>query len=229
MKRRAKVARDALVLDVGCNNGYGTVIIAQQSRMTVGVDVSPSAIESAQRHNARENIEYRVIDGLRLPFDDGFFDLVTSFQVIEHISNTARYLAEIRRVLKPGGTALLTTPNAHIRLEPGMKPWNEFHVREYTADELRELLQQTFNDVAILGLFASRPAYKANRLFRSTIKALLPHALVAKLRRSQSSPSSQKAAAQAPAQNFLGRHSTADFWYRTEGLDRSLDFLAVCK
>lgn len=83
-----------------------------------------------------------------------------SFQVIEHIANAGAYLSEIARVLRSDGVALFTTPNAAIRLDPGMKPWNEFHVREYLAEELSALLRATFPGVAVRGLFAADELYR---------------------------------------------------------------------
>lgn len=249
----AKYAAENAVLDVGCNNGYGTVVTAAGSRLTIGVDVSPNAVHFAQLHNSRENVRYQEIDGLRLPFEDATFDLVISFQVIEHVSQTGRYLDEIRRVLKTAGTALFTTPNARIRLDPGMKPWNEFHVREYRADELFSLLKQSFASVEIRGLFArpvlydievervqrakveklrqravqQRPAYKASRLVIEAMKSVLPAAAADGLRRALRGD-----AAAAPAatldEESVRRYSTTDFFYRTDGLDDALDFMAVC-
>src|SRR5262245_30687423 len=82
----AELAQDKRVLDVGCNNGYGAAIIAQRCKSVVGVDVSDRAVESARRTCSKiPNAEFRVIDGGALPFDSGQFDLVTSFQVIEHV------------------------------------------------------------------------------------------------------------------------------------------------
>lgn len=242
------------VLEIGCNNGYGTVIVAAQSRSTIGVDVSPAAIESAQRNNARPNIQYRTIDGLRLPFEDAQFDLVISFQVIEHISDVGRYLSEMRRVLRPGGIALLTTPNATIRLNPGMKPWNEFHVHEYTADEVRALLEQHFDSVEIRGLFATpvlydierqrveaaknraiqrrmqerTAAHKVREATRRAVKAIVPKGIMRALRGTPSTSTQQTTAMASLDEETLRRYSTADFFYRTDSLDDALDFLAVC-
>ena len=150
--RRLTADRD--VLDVGCNTGYGTVRLVGDARSITGVDVSAAAIDQARARPGGEHVEFRVIDGLTLPFADGSFDLVTSFQVIEHVTDTASYLREIKRVLRPGGEVLVTTPNAAIRLDPGMTPWNKFHVREYLADELRAELEAVFPVVEVRGLFA---------------------------------------------------------------------------
>ncbi len=251
----AKFAAQKTVLDLGCNNGYGTAILGRESTRTVGVDVSPQSVEAAQRNNAAQNIEYRVVDGFALPFEDATFDLAVSFQVIEHIFDVAPYLRNIRRVLKPGGTAIFTTPNAPIRLDPGMKPWNEFHVREFSAAELQELLAPWFSSVVVKGLFAEQSLYdteyqrvqrskrnaklkeqlqrqtswKLKRKIIDTAKAVLPRTLIERSRKLLQ-PTAQAAATRKPLEpEILSRYSTADFAYRTSDLDRSLDLMAVCQ
>ncbi|MDE5622282.1 MAG: class I SAM-dependent methyltransferase, partial [Alistipes sp.] len=96
-----------------------------------------------------------------LPFDDGSFDCVISFQVIEHIERDAEFVREIHRVLRPGGRFVVTTPNAPMSLT--RNPW---HVREYRADELRRLLAGPFRSVETLGVFGNEKViayYEQNR------------------------------------------------------------------
>ncbi len=147
------------VLDVGCNTGYGTVRLAGAARSVTGVDVSPGAIEAAQARAGGEGVEFRIIDGLGLPFPDHSFDLVTSFQVVEHVADPGPYLREIQRVLRPGGLALFTTPNAAICLDEGMPPWNRFHAREYRAADLRDALGEVFSTVDVFGMFGVPTLY----------------------------------------------------------------------
>jgi SAM-dependent methyltransferase len=123
------------------------------------VDVSQAAIDTARKLRQRDNIEFRPIDGAALPFSDEMFDLVSSFQVIEHVVEVRPYLEEIKRVLKPGGKVLFTTPNRVIRLDPGMRPWNSFHVREYTAAELSAILREVFPQTTVKGLMAPPELY----------------------------------------------------------------------
>lgn len=156
----AQITSNKTVLDLGCNNGYGTAILQAQCQEVIGVDISPKAIAEARQRFGQAGIEFRLVDGVQLPFEAERFEAVVSFQVIEHISDYAAYLSEIRRVLVPGGLALLATPNAEIRLDPGMKPWNPFHIREFTGAELKELLQSYFSQVTIRGLFAKEDLYR---------------------------------------------------------------------
>jgi SAM-dependent methyltransferase len=148
------------ILDVGCNVGYGTRRFLAAAGRVAGVDVSPRAIEAATATAVDGRPEFLTIDGLSLPFPDASFDLVVSFQVIEHVLDPLPFLDEIIRISRPGGAVILTTPNAATRLYPGMAPWNRFHVREYRASELAELLRSRFAQVQVLGMFGAPALYR---------------------------------------------------------------------
>jgi SAM-dependent methyltransferase len=148
------------VLDVGCNTGYGTLRFAPVARRVVGVDVSPRAIEAAGLRAPDGRPEFVLTSGFALPFADASFDLVTSFQVLEHVPDATAFLGELARVTRPGGMVILATPNAATRLYPGMAPWNRFHVHEYRADELEGLLRGVFATVTVLGMFGVRELYE---------------------------------------------------------------------
>ena len=153
-------ATDRDVLDVGCNTGYGTVRFMPVAGRVVGVDVSPRAIEAAQRRSIDGRPEFVLGGGLELPFPDDSFDLVTSFQVLEHVPDPLVFLRELTRVTRPGGRVILATPNAATRLYPGMRPWNRFHVHEYLADELHAMLEGEFASVRVLGMFGAPELYE---------------------------------------------------------------------
>lgn len=148
------------VLDVGCNTGYGTMRFVPVARRVVGVDVSPRAIEAARLRASGGRPEFVLSGGFDLPFPADTFDLVTSFQVLEHVPEPGVFLRELVRVTRPGGQVILATPNAATRLFPGMTPWNRFHVHEYLADELRALLQEVSPTVRVLGMFGAPELYE---------------------------------------------------------------------
>jgi ubiquinone/menaquinone biosynthesis C-methylase UbiE len=148
------------VLDVGCNTGYGTLRFLPVANRVVGVDVSPRAIEAARERALDGRPEFIVTTGFELPFPAGTFDLVTSFQVLEHVPDPVAFLRELARVARPGGTVILATPNAATRLYPGMTPWNRFHVHEYVAAELADLLRSVFPRVTLLGMFGAPELYE---------------------------------------------------------------------
>lgn len=159
----ARLSAGLRVLDIGCNAGYGCGILSEFAADVVGVDVSEMAIQRAGQMVHKPNVSFLCVNGDVLPFEANEFDMVTAFQLIEHLPAPAHFLADVWRVLKPGGRFLLTTPNASIRLDPGMKPWNEFHVHEYVAAELAALLGTRFPTVAVSGLFADDELYEIER------------------------------------------------------------------
>ena len=148
------------VLDVGCNTGYGTLRFVPVAKRVVGVDVSPRAIDAARERAPGGRPEFVLTGGFDLPFPDGSFDLVTSFQVLEHVPDPIAFLRELARVTGPGGTVILATPNAATRLDPGMTPWNRFHVHEYVATELHDLLAGVFARVRVVGMFGTPTLYE---------------------------------------------------------------------
>jgi len=158
--KAAALSKGRTVLDFGCNNGYGTSIIAKQCKSVVGVDVSSNAINQAKNIVKGDNISFEKVDGKSLSFDDSMFDLIISFQVIEHIANLDEFMSEVLRVLSKDGFAIFTTPNAAIRIDPGMKPWNKFHVQEFRALELEKILKEWFDNVQVSGLFADNELYR---------------------------------------------------------------------
>jgi ubiquinone/menaquinone biosynthesis C-methylase UbiE len=237
-------AKDRVVLDLGCNTGYGAEILSRSAKKVIGVDVSQEAISAARRQHGDLGIEFQLIDGKRLPFEDGEFDLVISCQVVEHIVDYEIYFNELKRVLSPIGIALFTTPNALLRLDPGMKPWNPFHVREFDHASFKSLLERYFSNAQIMGLFAQEELYlieksrtgrarEAARIrrhglsdsLRLLIKKIMPDSLVARVRsaiNSNSHPDIELDSA------FIDRYSVEDFFYRTEEMDGALDLLAIC-
>ncbi len=134
------------VLEVGCGEGRGVELVAPKAASYTGVDKIRQVIDRLKAGHPQYDFRQMVIP----PFtglDDGSFDIVVSFQVIEHIKDDLGYLKEIHRVLKPGGKALITTPN--IKKSLSRNPW---HIREYTAEQLTELANKVFSKVEMKGI-----------------------------------------------------------------------------
>jgi SAM-dependent methyltransferase len=131
------------VLDIACGTGYGISILAERAKHIVGVDVDPQAAAEA-RSQGGENSAVLLADGLNLPFVDNSFDVITSFETLEHLHGRAKFLSELGRVLRPSGMLVLSTPNALYTRPVKGKPANPFHVHEYEPEELREELGQQF-------------------------------------------------------------------------------------
>lgn len=140
---RARIA-GGRVLDFGSGSGYGAASLVAEGAMIVGVDrVAPDAQNRGEVHFLRADLRDS-------PLADGAFDLVLSFQVIEHLEDPSDYLGAIARALSPEGTVLITTPN---RLTSDGE--NPFHVHEYVAEELADALRTQFAEVQILGIGAT--------------------------------------------------------------------------
>jgi len=135
----AQAAAGKDVLDAGCGTGYGSLILAEAGASSVtGIDLADEAVSAASE---RLGDRGSVVQGdLReLPFEDDSFDLVVCFEVIEHVEAGAAVVAEFRRVLRPDGVLLVSSPN------PGVYPeGNEHHVHEYSPEELAELVGAAF-------------------------------------------------------------------------------------
>ncbi|MDH3671879.1 MAG: class I SAM-dependent methyltransferase [Gammaproteobacteria bacterium] len=241
-----EIARNKRALDFGCNIGYGSAILNKTSQSVTAVDVSPQAIAAAKARYGASGIQFRVIDGHGLALEGERFDVISSFQVIEHIVDVGSYMRQLRRLLTADGLVVLTTPNAVLRVYPGMRPWNRFHVREYTAAELETLMKQSFKYVEIYGLFADEPLYSIERnrvtrrrergrikqekerkfAYRSIrkLKPLQKILLLDKLKAARKSRRKQSVVDPA----FVERYSTSNFRYLADDLDNALDLLAIC-
>ena len=137
------------VLDVGCGTGYGTALMAAKAARVAGVDIAWEAIQYARANYVRPNLSFAGADCRRLPFPDNFFDRAVMFEVIEHMSEQATCLSEIRRVLTPEGVLILSTPDPAGPTK-GIDGPNPFHIKELQEHELLELLRPHFGDVQLL-------------------------------------------------------------------------------
>lgn len=223
-------ASDA-VLDIGCGAGYGTRLLADRAARAVGVDVVPEAVAQAAAAFGAPRCTFLSYDGDCLPFEDGAFDAATSFQTIEHVIDDVRFVADAARVLKPGAPLILTTPNRMMRLRDGQRPWNRFHVREYTSTELESLLARHFTSVEMLGVRASAAIEQIERVrlrFAQRVASLdplgllriIPASLLARLGRLRR---------RAPPASSSWPHAVEDFYATPEDRDAGFDLLAVCR
>ncbi len=131
------------VLEIGTGSGYGVEIIAPYATHFTTIDKFRAASEIV----TAPNVEFLQATVPPLPFEDESFDCVISFQVIEHIKDDKLFVAEVWRVLRPGGKFIVSTPNIVMSLT--RNPW---HVREYTKEEFKALLAANFSTIEALGV-----------------------------------------------------------------------------
>ncbi len=137
------------VLDIASGEGYGSALLAQVARSVVGVEISADAVQHADRAYKHDNLRFAVGDARTIPLSDCSVDVVVSFETVEHIYEQEKFLAEVRRVLRPGGSFVSSTPDRDT-YSPADSPVNPYHVRELSKAEFEELLCRYFANVGCL-------------------------------------------------------------------------------
>lgn len=220
------------VLDLGCADGYGSFLLSKKAKEVVGVDKDEDSIVHANKTYGSSKVSFISGDACSLPKLNPF-DIIASFQLIEHISRPARYLDQIHRNLKPNGIVFLTTPNRELRLRPGQKPWNRFHCTEYSAQQLRKLLKTRFRKVTIKGLTARKPTYdlEMNRLrLRRRIADIDPFGLYNYIpQRITMFALSLIRRLDGSLKNNTTLLTTQSFLFTDKNIDQSLDLVAICQ
>lgn len=134
------------VLEIGCGEGYGVKLLHKKANQLTLIDKSKYNIDAIQEQYPNVTcLQERIPPLSKLETDS--FDVVVSFQVIEHIKESEAYLKEIYRVLKPGGKAYITTPNAVKTV--ARNPW---HYKEFNYQEMEALIQRVFKKYTIDGI-----------------------------------------------------------------------------
>ena len=236
----AAESRGKCVLDFGCGSGYGAKIVSKECDSFLGVDASPVAISFAKKHYSAPNVVFQQIEpDYTLPFEDESFDVVTSFQVIEHIPDVTKYLRLLKRVLRRGGVLFITTPNRAFRLLPFQRIWQAAHEREYRANELDADLKRVFDSVELCGVYGTKEfdriyidhyrqtPFKAyvRQPIRDLAQAVLPKGLYTRWR--DSLGLSYKPPSTALSSVQTNRFSLNDVSIGPD-LNKALDFFARC-
>ena len=142
------------LIEAGCGEGYGADILRSAGAQVVAVDYDEATIGHVRRAYPRvQTLKANLID---LPLRSATVDSLVSLQVIEHLWDLPAFWAEVRRVVRPGGRVVISTPN-RVTFSPGLargqKPTNPFHVEEFDAHQLAALLAEAgFSEVRVLGL-----------------------------------------------------------------------------
>jgi len=204
----AQRCRGLRVADLACGEGYGSDVLACTAASVVGIDANPEAHEHARLRYRRDNLRFE--RGLVEEFA-GPCDAIVFLQTIEHVADAG---ALLERIASAAPLAYVSTPNRLTLAPPGAeRSDNPWHVREYTLDEYKTLLEPHFADVAILGLFHAR------KLRAHELALGLGWDRVHRMLR----------ITDAFYRRFVPAISSSDFALRDTGLDDALDFLAICR
>jgi SAM-dependent methyltransferase len=206
--------RGQRVIDMACGEGYGSDVIARKAKSVVGVDANPDAHEHARLRYPQASLRFvrDLVDTFSEPAD-----AVVFLQTIEHLQDPGAVLAHFRSLVGEAGTVFVSTPNV-LTLAPKGQPrsGNPWHVHEYRRSEFEDLCRSQFGHVEMYGLFHAR--------------RLRAHEIALKLGWDRVHPLLHLT--KPFYERFTPAISTADFAIRSGGeadLERSLDFLAVCR
>ena len=131
------------VLDIACGEGYGSYLMTVNASSVTGIDINPLVIEKAREKYKKSNLEFLQGNAEEIPVLDQSFDIVVSFETIEHLENHYLLLKEIKRVLKPDGVLIISTPNKLFYSDKNGYI-NPYHKKELYLNEFKDLLTKSF-------------------------------------------------------------------------------------
>ena len=138
-----ELAKDKEVLDIACGEGYGSAMLAEIAHHVSGVDISAEAVAHATGKYRKENLQFLVGSCAAIPLPDDSIDLVVSFETIEHHDQHQEMMQEIKRVLRPDGALIISSPDKYEFTDIGQQG-THYHVKELYRREFEELLESFF-------------------------------------------------------------------------------------
>jgi 2-polyprenyl-3-methyl-5-hydroxy-6-metoxy-1,4-benzoquinol methylase len=132
-------AENKVVLDIACGEGYGSKLLSAKASKVYGVDIDPVTVQNATNKYKAPNLSFIQGSADKIPLADSSVDTVVSFETIEHHDKHGEMLNEIKRVLKPGGILIMSSPE-----KAGEVSFNEFHVKELSRAEFVDLIEAHF-------------------------------------------------------------------------------------
>jgi SAM-dependent methyltransferase len=148
----ARLVAGKAVLDVACGEGYGSRLLAETAASVVGVDVDPAAVRDAAASYPAWNLTFLCGPAELIPVEgEHVFDVIVSFETLEHLTadGQARFAAEIKRLLKPDGLLLISTPNRPVYTDRSGHH-NPYHLHEFDRQEFVDYLRGHFAHVEVL-------------------------------------------------------------------------------
>jgi SAM-dependent methyltransferase len=142
------LAKEADVLDIACGEGYGSAFLASVAKNVIGVDNDPGTVAHATAKYGSRNLQFLRGMAEKIPLPDHSVDLVVSFETLEHLDDHEAMMREVKRVLRPRGRLLISTPDTKPYHQVSGRT-NPFHVRELDLDGFRSLLARHFKHHAI--------------------------------------------------------------------------------
>ena len=146
----AQIVEGKDVLDIASGEGFGSNLLAKVARSVIGVDISQDVVDHANKKYSTPSLGFQAGSATSIPLPDAAVDVVVSFETIEHLTGHEKMLSEVKRVLRPGGVLVMSTPDKAIYSDaPGYV--NPFHVRELYRDQFKALLSSQFAHIRMHG------------------------------------------------------------------------------
>lgn len=233
--------KDKTVLDIGCGCGYGLHLLSGSIKEGVGIDIAKDAIDYCKNRYNDKNINYKIMDGRRPLFEPESFDVIISFEFIEHINEHAEFMNNVCRLLKRDGILIISTPNKPV-YNFNKPEKNVFHEKELNYDEFRKILESQFHTVKIVGQSVD-PQYSVRQKLHylntqilrinkqidhlplTLMKSLVPRTLKALIKK--------VLVAQPPGKKFEVRdidfkHLIENVDFSEDQIDKSMYFIGIC-
>ncbi len=156
--------RGKRVVDIGCGTGYGCTFLSREAKQVVGLDLSPEAVQYAERAYGSGSIHRLAGDARAMGLRSGQFDAAVCFEMIEHVREHDLLLSEVRRLLRLDGTFVVSTPNKCIYDRPPQNE-NPYHVAMLELDEFQRLLERHFETVSVYGQMRAQKGDDFYRMF----------------------------------------------------------------
>jgi ubiquinone/menaquinone biosynthesis C-methylase UbiE len=144
-----EIIKGKAVVDIASGEGYGSFLMSQHARSVIGVDISEEAVTHASTKYPGDNLRFKHGSAVQIPVPDATVDVLVSFETLEHHDQHDLMMQEIKRVLKPGGITVISTPDKLNYSDiPGYH--NAFHVKELYTSQFDELMRKHFQNIVML-------------------------------------------------------------------------------
>lgn len=135
--------RNCTVLDLACGSGYGSNLMAQYAKEVIGVDIDESTVLEARKRYKSPNLRFITGSVEKTNLNSRYFDVVVSFETIEHHDKHEEMMEEIKRILKPGGILIISSPDKYYYSDVRSFK-NQYHIKELYENEFKRLLKKHF-------------------------------------------------------------------------------------
>lgn len=207
---KSHIKKGDSVLEIGCGDGYGAYILSETGAKITAIDIDIDTINNAKRKYTKDNLEFLNYNGSQIDLPPHSYDVVISFQVIEHVSNLEIYFNNIKQLVNEHGLILITTPNRTYRLSTEQKPWNPYHITEYNEKSIKEVLSKHLPQFQLYAITADPEILNIEK---------------ERCRRNRDDYDANEFQYVFKRSNYTDVFSTRDFYITNKDIDTGLDIL----